>query len=130
MVTGRTFIIDTDTGGNIKMTAQPIPKIMELDLSATGYMRILGGPPESVTMRSGYVVLSPSQSVGRHSTEAFEEMVVVLEGTGEMLFGDGSVMELRRHSVAYCPPETEHDVRNCGDGPMRYIYIVSRAVRD
>lgn len=112
------------------MSEHPIAKIIELDMSGEEYMRILAGPPESVTMRSGCVVLQPSQSVGRHSTEAFEEMVVVLEGKGEMLFGDGSVLELKHHSVAYCPPETEHDVRNCGDGPMRYIYIVSRAIRD
>jgi len=109
------------------MTQQPKAKIVDLDMSGTTYLRILGGPPESVTMRSGYVVLLPSQSVGRHSTESFEEMVVVLEGEGEMLFGDGSVMGLKPHVAVYCPPETEHDVRNTGGSPLRYIYMVARA---
>jgi mannose-6-phosphate isomerase-like protein (cupin superfamily) len=109
------------------MTQQPKAKKVELEMSGTAYVRILGGPPESVTMRSGYVVLLPSQSVGRHSTEACEEMVVVLGGEGEMLFGDGSVMGLKPHAVVYCPPETEHDVRNTGGSPLRYIYMVARA---
>jgi len=127
MDTGRTYI----TGMNIReeraMTLQPKAKKVELDISGTEYVRILGGPPESVTMRSGYVVLLPSQSVGKHSTDAFEEMVVVLEGEGEMLFGDGSVLRLKPHVVIYCPPDTEHDVRNTGERPLRYIYMVARA---
>ena len=109
------------------MTLQPKAKKVELDISGTEYVRILGGPPESVTMRSGYVVLLPSQSVGKHSTDAFEEMVVVLEGEGEMLYGDGSVLQLKPHVVIYCPPDTEHDVRNTGERPLRYIYMVARA---
>ena len=109
------------------MTLQPKAKKVELDMSGTEYVRILGGPPESATMRSGYVVLLPSQSVGRHSTEACEEMVVVLEGEGEMLLGDGSVLRLKPHVVIYCPPDTEHDVRNSGEGTLRYIYMVARA---
>jgi len=109
------------------MTMQPKAKKVELDISGTEYVRILGGPPESATMRSGFVVLLPSQSVGKHSTDAFEEMVVVLEGEGEMLFGDGSVLRLDQHVVIYCPPDTEHDVRNTGGRPLRYIYMVARA---
>ena len=92
------------------------------------YFSILGGPPDSVTMRSGLVVLGPGRSVGRHSTGGFEEMVIVLDGEGEMLLGDGAVLSINRQTVAYCPPETEHDVRNCGEGPVRYIYIVAKAL--
>jgi mannose-6-phosphate isomerase-like protein (cupin superfamily) len=109
------------------MTLQPKVKKVVLDISERDYVRILGGPPESVTMRSGFVVLFPSQSVGKHSTGACEEMVVVLQGEGEMLFGDGSTMELRPHVVIYCPPETEHDVHNTGKRPLRYIYMVAAA---
>ena len=109
------------------MNDQPIPKTVELDLSSTEYVQILKGPPESVTMRSGLVVLQPGQSVGRHSTGIYEEMVVVLEGEGEILFGDGSVKRLTPHTVAYCPPQTEHDVRSSGNAVMHYIYIVARA---
>jgi len=109
------------------MPQQPKPKMVKLDLSATEYLRVLGGPPETVTMRSGLVVLLPSESVGKHSTGAYEEMVVVLEGEGEMLLGDGSALGLKPHVVAYCPPGTEHDVRNTNDKPLRYLYVVARA---
>jgi quercetin dioxygenase-like cupin family protein len=104
------------------------PKRITLDMSSADFFPILGGPPDSVTLRSGLVVLGPAQSVGRHSTGGFEEMVIVLEGEGEMLLGDGSILSLARHTVAYCPPETEHDVRNCGEGTMRYIYMVAKAL--
>jgi mannose-6-phosphate isomerase-like protein (cupin superfamily) len=110
-----------------EMTMKAKPKKVQLDISGTEHLRILDGPPESASMRSGYVVLLPSQSVGRHSTEAFEEMVVVFGGEGEMVFGDGSVMRLKTHTVIYCPPDTEHDVRNTGEMPLRYIYMVARA---
>jgi mannose-6-phosphate isomerase-like protein (cupin superfamily) len=109
------------------MTKKPVPKSVALDRAATQYLRVLGGPPESVTMRSGYVVLLPEKSVGQHNTGGYEEMVVVLDGEGEMLFGDGSVLQLEPYIVAYCPPGTEHDVRNKGKEPLRYIYIVARA---
>jgi mannose-6-phosphate isomerase-like protein (cupin superfamily) len=127
MGTGRTYITATDIREERIMTLQPKAKKVELDISGTDYVRILGGPPESVTMRSGYVVLLPSQSVGSHSTGECEEMVVVLQGNGEMLFRDGSAMQLRPHVVIYCPPETEHDVRNSGKRALRYIYMVARA---
>jgi mannose-6-phosphate isomerase-like protein (cupin superfamily) len=109
------------------MKQKPEPRIVELDRDATEYLRILGGPPESVTMRSGYVVLLPEKSVGRHNTEGYEEMVVVLDGEGEMLFGNGSVLQLKPYIVAYCPPDTEHDVRNTGSKPLRYVYVVATA---
>jgi len=109
------------------MPLQPKPKLVVLDLSTAEYFRVLGGPPESVTMRSGLVVLLPAEAVGRHSTGAHEEMVVVLDGEGEMLLGDGSALQLKPHVVAYCPPGTEHDVRNTSDKPLRYLYVVARA---
>jgi mannose-6-phosphate isomerase-like protein (cupin superfamily) len=109
------------------MTRKPEPRIVELDRDATEYLRILEGPPESVTMRSGYVVLLPEKSVGRHNTGSYEEMVIVLDGEGEMLFGDGSLLRLKPYVVAYCPPDTEHDVRNTTSRPLRYVYVVARA---
>src|SRR5512142_654418 len=109
------------------MTQKPEPRSVELDRAATEYLRILGGPPESVTMRSGYVVLQPEKTVGRHNTGSYEEMVIVLDGEGEMLFGDGSSLGLKPYIVAYCPPGTEHDVRNTGSNPLRYVYVVAGA---
>ena len=103
------------------------PKKVDLDLSGTEYVRLLGGPPETASMRSGYVVILPGNSVGRHSTENFEEILVVLEGDGELLVGDGSPLQLKPFTVTYCPPRTEHDVRCTGSKPLRYVYIVAKA---
>lgn len=115
---------------------QPIPRRIALDLAATTYTRILGGPPDTVTMRSGLVVLAPGESVGRHNTECYEEVLVVLAGSGELRFPNAGqagapslpAVELRADVVAYCPPQTEHDVINTGSEPLRYLFIVARAV--
>src|SRR5271157_2175166 len=99
--------------------SQPKPhaKVFALDKSDNGILPILTGPPETVTMKSGYVVLEPGRSVGKHSTEH----------QGEMLFDDGSKLELKARTALYCPPETEHDVKNTGTGTLRYVYVVANA---
>jgi quercetin dioxygenase-like cupin family protein len=109
--------------------SQPKPhaKVIALDKSDNGILPILTGPPETVTMKSGYVVLEPGRSVGKHSTEHHEEMLIILEGQGEMLFDDGSKLELKARTALYCPPDTEHDVRNTGTGTLRYVYVVANA---
>jgi quercetin dioxygenase-like cupin family protein len=105
----------------------PQPKLISLDLATTEYVRILGGPPETVTMHSGFVVLAPGKSVGRHSTKNYEEALVVLEGEGNMMIVGGPTLGLKAGSVAYCPPRTEHDVVCTGSGKLKYVYIVANA---
>lgn len=63
---------------------RPVPRVVQLDAAASEYARVLGGPPETVTMRSGHVVLAPGAAVGAHSTEGYEEVVIVLAGSGEV----------------------------------------------
>lgn len=105
----------------------PVPKLIPLDLGAKEYMRILGGPPETVTVHSGLVVLDPGKSVGKHNTKNYEEVLVILEGAGEMTFTDGPTLQLKAGSVAYCPPRTEHDVLCTGSVTLKYVYIVANA---
>jgi quercetin dioxygenase-like cupin family protein len=78
-------------------------------------------------MRSGYMVLAPSRSVGKHSTRANEEAVIVLTGKAEMRITGGPTLQLRGYSIAYCPPMTEHDVVNTGADTLRYIWLVAKA---
>jgi mannose-6-phosphate isomerase-like protein (cupin superfamily) len=106
---------------------KPHAKVMALRQPGTGVLPLLSGPPETVTMRSGYVALEPGRSVGRHSTEHHEEMLVVLEGKGEMLFHDGFRLKIEGGTALYCPPETEHDVVNTGTSNLRYVYVVAAA---
>jgi quercetin dioxygenase-like cupin family protein len=105
----------------------PQPKLISLDFGAKEYMRILGGPPETVTMHSGLVVLEPGKSVGKHNTKNYEEVLVVLEGAGEMMITGGPTLDLKGGSIAYCPPRTEHDVICTGSAKLKYVYIVANA---
>jgi quercetin dioxygenase-like cupin family protein len=105
--------------------SQPHTKVVTLDPAAKDYLQVLGGPPESVRMKAGYVVLAPGKSVGKHSTEHHEELLVVLQGEGQMTFHDGSTLPLKAESAVYCPPETEHNVTNTGHDTLRYVYVVS-----
>ena len=107
-----------------------MPKLITLDQISSNSAKVLNGPPETVTMHSGYMVLAPSKSVGRHSTKDNEEAIVVLSGRGEMKIIGGSTLRLRPYSVAYCPPNTEHDVTNIGTDTLRYVYVVAKAKID
>ncbi|HVN21219.1 MAG TPA: cupin domain-containing protein [Dongiaceae bacterium] len=111
------------------LSAQPDrhPKVVALEKSDNGIQPILNGPPETVSMKSGFVVLNAGHSVGKHSTEHHEEVLVVLEGSGEMLFRDGSKLDLKARTALYCPPETEHNVKNTGTTQLRYVYVVADA---
>jgi mannose-6-phosphate isomerase-like protein (cupin superfamily) len=97
------------------------PKVVALDTAGKDYLQVVGGPPESVTMKSGLVALAHGKSVGKHSTGQHEELLVILEGKGEMVFGDGSKLPVEAGHALYCPPETEHNVTNTGTDPLRYV---------
>ena len=101
------------------------PKLVRLDSSGKDYFPVLG-PPDSVSMRSGLVVLAPGKSVGKHSTEHNEELLIVFEGNGQMSFQDGSTIPVQANHALYCPTETEHNVTNTGTGPLRYLYVVAK----
>jgi len=105
----------------------PTPKLIALDQGAPTRVVILHGPPETVTVRSGFMVLAPSKSVGKHSTKDNEEAIVVMAGRGEFKIIEGSTFEMHPYCVIYCPPNTEHEVTNTGTDTLRYIYIVAKA---
>jgi len=104
---------------------KPEPKVIQADADGKEYIQLLGGPPESVTMRSGKVVLQPGKTVGKHSTEGNEELLVLLAGEGLFLLSDGQQLAVSAGSVLYCPPDTEHDVKNTGSSALEYIYVVA-----
>jgi quercetin dioxygenase-like cupin family protein len=108
---------------------KPVPKMIQLDPKGQDYLRILAGPPETFTLRSGLVVLAPQKSVGKHNTGNYEELVIILDGQAEMQIIGGESMRLTKGFAAYCPPHTEHDVLNIGQDTLRYIYIVAEAIR-
>ncbi|GAB4278929.1 MAG: hypothetical protein Kow0092_34750 [Deferrisomatales bacterium] len=97
-----------------------------LPLEGQGSGTVLGGPPETVTLRSGLVVLEPGRGVGAHSTGDHEEILVVLEGEGELRVQGVDPLPLAPDRVGYCPPRTEHDVVNTGTTRLRYLYVVAK----
>ena len=103
------------------------PLVVELNSESVDYQKVLAGPPQTVSMESGLVILAPARSVGKHSTKSYEEALIVLAGTGEMRITDGQTLKLKPNVVAYCPPLTEHDVVNTGSVPLRYLYIVAKS---
>jgi len=103
----------------------PIPKVVIMDESVEEHQSLLGGPPHTLTMQSGLVVIKPGDSIEIHNTENYEEVLVILAGVGQMIITDGPVLNLNVNVIAYCPPYTEHYVTNNGDRPLRYIYLVA-----
>ena len=103
------------------------PQARSLGLAAGPESRrmLLGGPPQTGGMRSGVVVLAPGASVGRHTTGAREEVIVVLEGRGEVRVEGRASLAVDAGTAAYVPPATVHDVANTADAPFRYVYVVA-----
>jgi uncharacterized cupin superfamily protein len=60
-----------------------------------------------------------------HSHRAEEEMFLILEGEGELRFGDRTY-QIRKHDVIACPtggPANAHQITNTGCITMRYLAI-------
>lgn len=108
-----------------KTTLQP--RLVKLNLDSSNYQSIFKGAPETVSMHSGLVTLKPGETVGDHNTDDYEEMLVVFSGEGQMIFAKGKTFNLKYGEVAYCPPHTEHNVKNTGTTLLKYIYIASKA---
>ena len=102
------------------------PKVIKYETECKEYVRLLGGPPESIVMRSGAISLRPGKTVGKHNTEEHEELLIVLEGEGSLILSENKHLEMKVDTVLYCPPDTEHDVKNTGSGILRYIYVVAK----
>jgi mannose-6-phosphate isomerase-like protein (cupin superfamily) len=79
----------------------------------------------AVSLRSGCVVLKPGENVGEHNTEAEEELLIILEGSGKLLLGKNAEIELEKDSAAYIPPRTIHDVKNTGMVNLKYVFVTA-----
>jgi len=121
-------VVLPQSSSELKKNAEKVglqPRVVKLDTAGNDYLQVLGGPPETVTMKSGLVQLAHGKSVGKHSTGQHEEILVVLSGSGEMTFADGSKLPVEGGHALYCPPETEHNVTNTGTDELRYVYVVA-----
>lgn len=78
---------------------------------------------------SGFVVLKPKSSIGLHSTEKRQEIIVILEGRARVYYGRRGKFELGENSFVYLPPGTFHNVENTGSGWLKYLYITATEKR-
>ena len=63
-----------------------------------------------------------------HNHHAEEEMFLILEGEGELRFGERRY-PIRKHDVIACPtggPEVAHQIINTGTTEMRYLALSNR----
>ncbi|MGE4049439.1 MAG: cupin domain-containing protein [Piscinibacter sp.] len=67
-----------------------------------------------------------------HSHREEEEMFLILEGEGELRFGEQR-FKVRRHDVIACPtggPEVAHQIINTGKMPLRYLSLSNIAATE
>ena len=105
--------------------AKPKPFVMALPVSEQKRFEILNGN-NSVIMHSGFVTLAEGESIGEHSTGEHEELIIVLEGSGEIEAEGNGRNKIKGGEAAYNPPHTKHNVFNTGKDELKYVYIVSK----
>ena len=76
-------------------------------------------------IKSGLVVLNPTQEVGSHVTENREEVIIILDGSATVeIEGEGS-QEVKEGHLAYIPHNVRHNIKNASNSILRYVYLVS-----
>jgi quercetin dioxygenase-like cupin family protein len=80
----------------------------------------------SAVMHSGLVTLGKGECIGEHSTGSHEELIVILEGEGEIEAEGNGRKKIKKGEAAYNPPHTKHNVYNTNSETLRYIYIVAK----
>ena len=100
------------------------PIVIELQTDDV-YQSLLKGPPRTMGMRSGRVVLNPGESVGEHSTKEHEEIIIVLEGSGEAFCEGHPPIPISKGTIVYIPPRSTHNIMNTGNTFLKYIYVVA-----
>lgn len=81
-----------------------LPKVTLLSTDQTDYLRLIK-PDQSVRLHAGYITLQPGESVGEHSTEEREEIIIVLQGEGSA-WADSlpGPMPFRAPAIVCMPP--------------------------
>jgi quercetin dioxygenase-like cupin family protein len=102
-----------------------MPFVLKINDDGGKYFNLLNKENAS-KMHSGFVTLKPGETVGSHTTGKNEEIIVVVEGSGEIEAG-GVKRPVTKGDIGYNPPDTEHNVINNSDSVLKYIFVVSEA---
>ena len=103
-----------------------VPFVLNLSENGTEKVTAILDSTKSVQMRSGFVTLQPGENVGSHNTGEHEELLVILDGKGEIDAQGLGKKEVAGGMVVYIPPKNQHNVFCAGSGPFKYIYVVSK----
>ncbi len=68
--------------------------------------------------------LPAGASIGLHRHEGTSEAIFVMEGSGEMLEDDGSIVPLKAGDVSYCPKNCQHSLRNTSDADLVVFAVI------
>ena len=107
-----------------KPRGDPLSRFVALAEGAT-YQPILEGPPQSLGMESGRVVLEPGREGEKHSTKSYDELLVILQGAGELRITGEAPLTIWAPGAAYVPPDTEHAIANTEAEPLIYVYVAA-----
>ncbi|MDK9698858.1 MAG: cupin domain-containing protein [bacterium] len=91
---------------------------------AVSYQSVIK-PPLSHKLRSGFMRIQPGKACEEHSTDGYEELIVLLAGTAKLHHGD-STQTVVAGQVIYIPPHTKHSLENIGSSDLQYQYIVTK----
>lgn len=80
----------------------------------------------SAVMHSGLVTLGKDECIGEHTTGEHEELIVIIDGEGEIEAEGNGRKIIKKGEVAYNPPHTKHNVCNLNNEVLKYIYIVAK----
>jgi len=81
-------------------------------------------PPVSRYLKSRFQVLAPGEEVGEHVTDQREEIIIILKGTATII-EKGKPQVLAAGHAVYLPSGVRHNVRNDGNEPLHYVYVVA-----
>jgi uncharacterized cupin superfamily protein len=120
----------TFDGENIVIPIMNLDEVEFDDIEENGYYTSERGQISDRigAQKLGYnlTVLPPGKAqCPFHNHHGEEEMFLILDGEGELRFGDQRY-PVRKHDVIACPtggPEVAHQIINTGTMPMRYLAL-------
>jgi len=86
-----------------------------------GFRTIFGGDTTTSEFTAGVTDLEPGGWLGHHRHRP-AEIYYVLGGEGTLTI-DGEDHAVTAGTAAYIPGNSEHGIRNTGDGPLRFFYV-------
>jgi mannose-6-phosphate isomerase-like protein (cupin superfamily) len=101
------------------------PFVLSLQNDIGVHFEILNSS-KSIGMRSGLVTLLPGQECGSHNTKDNEELLIILQGSGEVNLDRFGIEKIHKGCTIYIPPKTQHNVVNNEQQVLQYIYVVSK----